>query len=150
MSIVREATKKDVQAIAKMAEPFIGYSDYSEFVKPSLEEVRESIESMIDVGKVFVAVEEEQIVGVMVGMLTHPWLSPSTIVATEMAWWVNENHRGGRTAFRLLKAFEDWAKENRAAVVAMSDLVIKGEAPLGTMLQRLGYTTVERSHVKRI
>jgi hypothetical protein len=146
---VRPATADDIADIADMAVPFIAYSDYGPFVNPTKQDMEAVLLKMIDTGIVLGAFDEGKAVGVIVAVMTHPWLSPSTRVAAEMAWWVNEEYRGGRTAFLLLKAFEDWAKSNQADVIALSDLVINGDTPIGKMVAKLGYTLVERSHVKR-
>ena len=149
MISVRTATKDDAKTLAEMGLPFIAYSDYGPFVTPSLPEMQQALERMMDIGVVFAAEDDGRIVGGIVAVITSPWMSPSTKVAAEMAWWLNEEYRGGRTAFRLLDAFEEWARSQKADIIVLSDLVINGDTPIGKMVSRLGYTLVERSHVKK-
>ena len=40
-------------------------------------------------------------------------------------------------------------RSQKADIIVLSDLVINGDTPIGKMVSRLGYTLVERSHVKK-
>lgn len=149
MISVRTATKDDAKALAEMGLPFLAYSEYGPFIVSSLPEIQQALERMMDIGVVFAAEDDGKIVGGIAAIIANPWMSPSTKVAQEMAWWLNDEYRGGRTAFRLLNAFEEWAREQKADIIVLSDLVINGDTPIGKMVNRLGYTLVERSHVKK-
>jgi hypothetical protein len=84
----------------------------------------------------------------LAAMMTTVWYSPSTKMAHEMMWWVNEENRGTIASIKLIKAYENWARENGADLIAMCDLVIEGQEPVGTTLNRLGYEMSERTYIK--
>lgn len=101
-------------------------------------------------GIVLVATIDHEIVGGIVGAVAPLWFNPTIRIASELSWWVSEEHRGGTVGVKLLWAFEAWAKEQGAAVVSMSDLVIGGEMPAGRLLEKLGYVATERTHIKKV
>ena len=109
-----------------------------------------SLRGLLDMplGLVLVAEHDGEIVGGLMGLLTPLWFNQSATVASEVAWWVDPQYRGGAAGVRLLYTFEAWAKERGAAAVCLSDLVLDGEQPAGSLIDKLGYTLVERSHVK--
>lgn len=77
------------------------------------------------------------------------WLNLGTPVATELAWWVEEEHRKSPVALRLYKAFEKWAHDKGVTTIIMSDLVIEGDAPAEKLFNKMGFSVVERSHIKK-
>lgn len=152
MSMIRKAVPEDLDTLIQMGERFFAYSRFANVVAFDRETVRASLDALIgsDTSLVLVAVVDGQIIGGIAGTLAPLWFAPGMLSATEFAWWIDEAHRGGVSAVRLLRAFEQWAKTRGAAVVSMSDLVIDGQTPAGSLFDRLGYVVVERSHVKRI
>jgi GNAT superfamily N-acetyltransferase len=150
MITIRTATHDDAFACAEMGMPFVEYTEYGSFLKPTIEELEQVVHRMIDGGVVFIAKDGDKMAGMMIAAMTSFWITPSTKVAAEFAWWVNKEYRGGRAGLKLLHAFEEWAKENGASVVVLSDLVINGDEPLKNLVGKLGYTLTERTHVKRV
>jgi hypothetical protein len=148
--MVRDATAADLDAIADMGVKFSAYTAYAKHMTPTKEELLAAFQTLLSVGKIFVADIDGKVVG-FIGCLIHPsWFSPTTRIAMEMAWWMNEDHRGGVSAIRLVKAYEDWATSMGASFICMSDLIIDGNPGIGNMLGRLGYTMTERTHMKGI
>lgn len=152
MCQIRPATHEDLDALLAMGEQFFTFSRLAQFAVFDRGTALNSVVALIDAdtGVCLVAVVEGEIVGGIVGVLAPLWFAPSCLSATEFAWWVKEEHRGGTAGVKLLRAFEQWAKDNGAAMVSMSDLVIEGATPAGRLFEKLGYTVVERSHVKKV
>lgn len=150
MSTVREATTADLDQIVAMGFNFISYSEYGDMIDPDPDKLKIALLVMLEKGKIFVAEHDGLIVGFIIGMQSSFWFAPEVTCAVELAWWVKEEHRGGRAAIKLLRAFEGWAKEIGTKVVCMSDLIIGGEAPTGALFSKLGYSVTERAHIKRI
>jgi len=66
-------------------------------------------------GCVFVAEKNGEIIGGFAGYASEHYFSPD-VVASDIALFILPEHRGGTTAFRLIKAFCAWAKFRGAAM----------------------------------
>ena len=150
MSIIRHATEQDIDALTAMAREFLAYSAYGTMIAPSDDDIRAGLRAVLASGVVFVAEVSERIVGAVVGVVAPMWFAPSVTAAVELAWWVDTEHRMTRIPFKLMHAFEAWAKDRGATLMCMSDLVIDGTTPIAKMLGRMGYINSERTHVKEI
>lgn len=152
MCQIRPATHDDLDALLAMGEKFFSFSRFAQFAIFDRDTARASITALIDaeVGVCLVAVIDGEVIGGIVGALSPLWFAPTCLSATEFAWWVSEEHRGGMAGVKLLRSFEQWAKDKGAAMVSLSDLIINGETPAGRLLENLGYLAIERSHVKRV
>jgi len=117
-------------------------------VKASDEDIRDAFAELIHSGRIFVAERDEVIVGMLGARLVNPWFSRSVVIATELMWWVDEEHRGSLSSVRLVGAFEQWAKSEHADMISMSDLT--GYKGVDRLLSRLGYKCVERAHIKGV
>lgn len=150
MSIIRHATEQDIDALTAMAREFLAYSAYGTMIAPSDDDIRAGLRAVLASGVVFVAEVSERIVGAVVGVVAPMWFAPSVTAAVELAWWVDTEHRMTRIPFKLMHAFEAWAKDRSATLMCMSELVIDGTTPIAKMLGRMGYINTERTHVKEI
>ena len=150
MSTVRKATTNDIAALSAMGEKFLAYSEYGSIAPVAGADLGRGIARFVEGGFAYVAEIDGKVVGALLGIMSPVWFAPEIRYAIEIAWWVNEEARGGRAAFRLLNAFEAWARDNGARAVVLSDLVINGETPVGKIVERLGYRMVERSHLKEL
>lgn len=157
MCTIRPAEPSDIDALVAMGARFFAYSEYAKFAPFDEDAARRNIVSMMSEGTmltgqqslVLVADIDGEIVGGIVGVITAMWFNPAARLACELAWWVSEEHRGGTAAIRLYRAFEAWAEAQRVVGIVMSDLVIDGETPAANLFSKLGYTTVERAHIKQ-
>ena len=139
-----------------MGERFYQYTRFPKSIPYDKDAAAECLARLCDQGTllepsdsvVLVAEVDGRVVGGIVGIVSRYWFNPAVSCATEMAWWVAEEHRGGTAAIRLYREFERWAEERNCEVISMSDLVIDGETPAGNLFHKLGYTTVERAHIK--
>ena len=157
MCTIRPAEPRDLDALTDMGAQFFAYSAFAKAVPFDREAARAAIERYARAGTmlvdnfciVLVAEVDGEIAGGLVGFIGPMWFHPAARVATELAWWVAEQHRGGTAAIRLYRAFEAWADERNVDVIVMSDLVIDGETPAARLFEKLGYATVERAHIKQ-
>lgn len=146
--IIRKATESDIPAIVAIGERFTTYHPYNAEFDPQA--AGTFVATLLRDGIVFVADEGGQVVGTLVGMLTPLWYAPATMLATEIGWWLDEDHRRGMNGLMLLRAFENWAKEQKANVIILSDLCIDGEYPAGRLIEARGYRVMERTHIKEV
>lgn len=83
-------------------------------------------------------------VGLIAGSIGPNLLCPHLKVATEANFYVSPEHRG-KYSFKLVDAFEHWAKLLGAHIVLMANF---GNATLDKLYKRKGYKLVEHSFIK--
>lgn len=140
-----------------MGAQFFAYSAFAKALPFDRDAVRDALARLSAPGTmltapdsvVLVAEVGGELAGGIVGIVGPTWFNPAARVATELAWWVSEAHRGGRAALKLYRAFEAWAGDRGVDAIVMSDLVIDGETPAAGLFEKLGYATVERAHMKQ-
>lgn len=146
---IRKATLEDMPQLMAMGEQFAQYAPYD--VEYSAASTEQFLIGLWNMGGVTLVSEVDgRIAGAICGAISPVWYAPSTRIAGELAWWVDPNHRGGRHAIGLVKAFEQWAKDNGASFVSLCDMRINGDYPAGPLFERMGYHTAERTHTKEI
>jgi hypothetical protein len=148
--MIRFATADDEEAILGMAKEFAAFSPYAEIAVIDDDDLRSTIKWCINNGRIFVADNGGKPIGMLVAVLAPLWYAPKTLVAIEMAWWINAEHRRGTAAIRLVQAFEQWAREKGATAICMSNLEVENANAVSGMLNRMGYNRTEQTHTKRI
>ncbi len=146
---IRIATVEDAAVLTAMGRDFLQYSEYRN-LQVTDDEITTSIASVIGNGVSFVAEQDDEIVGFILGIIGPMWFVPRVRVAVELAWWVDPAYRTTSAGIRLLKAFEDHARNLNVQYIAMSDLVVQGDTPVARLLGRMGYSVTERMHTKEI
>ncbi len=137
---VRRAKDSDLTALTSLGLRFLRWSPYARIA--SADGVVGGIRSVLEDGAAWIAEIEGQPVGMLLAKLGSPWFDQDSLFAIELAWWVDEEHRGTPVGMRMLAAFERWAEAHDATPV-LSDL---GEQmPIDKMLARRGYRQVERA-----
>lgn len=82
-----------------------------------------------------------KLVGALVGYISEFFFGRD-LIASDSGWFILPEYRGSRSAIRLLKNFEKWAKANGAAEVAMGISTDVAPEKTGALLQKLGYRPV--------
>ena len=111
---LRFATEDDVPALVAMgrlmhAESRYSYTHYSEH------KVGGQIRFLLEAGRVFVADQDGEIVGTIMGMLTQWWFSEDPVVI-DFALYVAPEFRQLGVARMLIYAMQQWAKEHDATL----------------------------------
>jgi GNAT superfamily N-acetyltransferase len=144
---VRRATTADRGAVLAMAWRFLEESQYRALLEGSVAHLETLIDVLLEGGAIFVADNGADVVGMIAGVTqTHP--ITGAVTATEFAWWVEPEFRGSSAGGRLLKAFEGWARFQRAAVIQMIAPV--GAEELEGFYRRRGYEEVETTFQLRL
>ena len=94
------------------------------------------IKKILDSGKACVLLNlvDEQVVGFFVGVVTPHWFGPD-LVGQDLGMYIDPEHRGGTTAMRFMKRFEDYCKQRGAVTV-----VLGSSADISTDTARRLYT----------
>jgi len=107
-SLIRVGTYDDLEQIVIMAREFWGHTIFDDpFCAISVEEMAKYC---IDQG-LMVVLDVDGPKGFACAIAGHLLANVDVKSGTEVAWWVNPEHRGGRNGISLIKALESQAKE---------------------------------------
>jgi GNAT superfamily N-acetyltransferase len=117
--MIIRATNEHFEELFALIAQMVDESTFS-FAPPS----RKRIQNLMDYpkGAAFLAYKEDKCIG-FVGAIITPFFFSDYERATDVGFYILPEHRGGSTAFKLLKAIEDWAKENGAKELFMGHSV---------------------------
>jgi len=144
---VRKARSSDSLDFALLAKAFLKESKFP--FNLDVAKLLENFELAIENPDfcLFLLEDGGDLVGMLVGGIASPLFSKDR-VATELAWFVEPEHRDGRAAYKLLASYEKWAKDSGCSFVTMVDIdTLESLEPLYT---RKGYTLTEKTYVKEI
>ena len=143
--MIRRATADDIERLMDMGERFVRETKYRSLVTLRPERLAESIANVLasPSGVVLVSGSDASLTG-MIAMLVydHPFSGERT--AFELVWWVEPEARGD--GVRLLRAAEEWAREEGATKVQM----VAPNERVGALYERLGYEPVETSYQRSL
>lgn len=146
MTIIRTATHHDIEAVAAMGRRFLQFAPQAKHTPLTDEQVVERSRWLIESARVFLAETNGRVVGMLACIIVPTWIAPQVTMAHELAWWVDEDARGSSAAIRLVNAYEQYARDNGAVVISMSDLEVNDR--VGRMLTKFGYEKAERTYIK--
>jgi len=84
---------------------------------------------------------DEKLVGALLGYISEFFFGHD-LIASDSGWFILPEYRGSRSAVKLLKNFQTWAKANGAKEVAMGVSTDVNPEKTGALLQKLGYKHV--------
>lgn len=127
--MIRHANKFDIESIIRMLKAYRDNAP-TEFLRSASNQ--EHIEQLINnilagAGFILLAVKEDESVGMIIGALHSNIWNPKVMQISEIAFWIDEKHRGGRFAYRLLHAYiqecEELKQEKRIDFFSLSKMV---------------------------
>ncbi len=148
--MIRQANKFDMDSIVRMLKAYRDKAP-TQFLRDSSNQ--EHIEKLINnilagAGFILLAVKEDDPVGMIIGA-QHPniW-NPEVMQISEIAFWLDEEHRGGKLAHRLLHAYiqqcEEWKQENRIHFFSLSKMVNSPDLSY----EKFGFEKLEETWIK--
>ena len=139
--LIRQAKEKDVPTLVLWMTEFMQLAlPYKPVDVPHIEQML--VEGL---GKEVILVAEEngEIKGTIIGVYVKHPLNPSISVLSEIAWWVPEKYRKGRTGWVLLQAF---ASLKRTDITTLS--LLPSSTVASYHLNKLGFEAAEAAFVK--
>lgn len=109
--------------------------------------VRSNLEPLLERNALTGIIEPEK--GFMIGAIFNTWYSKQ-IIAAEQLLYVHPDHRGGMLAVRLIKAFENLARERKAEYIDVGATSGMQEERTRDLYMRLGYEPKGQSLRKKI
>lgn len=143
--MIRAAGLADVPRLVAMGRAFLATPPYAGLFADDPDQLAATVTGLITgaLSTVLVSVDGDQVVG-MIGMLATPHFLSRQIIAGEVFWWVEPDHRGA--GVRLLQAAEAWARSRGAVAIQL----IAPDARVAAVYERWGYALLERSYVRRL
>ena len=117
--VIVRATQEHFEELGAWIERMVAESVFA-FAPPS----RKKIQALMDYprGAAFLAYKDGQCIG-FVGAVISQFFFSEYERANDVGFYILPEHRGGSTAFKLLKTIENWAKENGAKELFMGHSV---------------------------
>ena len=146
--MIRKAIPSDKERVVRILREFFDQTDYAcmGWCQKSIEDI---VDKLITTPTAVILVDEN-VTGLIGGYSTPYWMNMGKSFAQEMFWYVLRDCRGGSTGARLLKAFEDWAVEQKADYLCMSSTANLDPTGVGDVLKRKGFHPVDISYLKEL
>jgi len=143
---VRPASLDDMSDILRMGQQFCAALDES-FDRDS---VIAHIEALVEspMATAFVAEQSGSVFGMVSGVCLPNYFDNSRLIATELWWWVDTDHRSKGVGVNLLHALESWAKSIGAERLSMMAMEGLGRNAVECMYLKSGYRRFETTYLK--
>lgn len=141
--MIRFATTEDIPRCVEMGQRFHAETDYKNQVTIEPDALHKLGEQLVAKNGLLVSERGGQLVG-MIGFVLFPHFFSGEMVAGEVFWWVDPEHRGEGP--KLMKEAERHAREAGAKRMQM----IAPNERVGTLYERCGYSFVETAYQKAL
>lgn len=143
---VLKATEDNFRAINAMAGRFI--DDVFDMDEPFVSSMH-MVQMCHDLGVLAVSVESSGTITGFVAGMTMPFVgNPDVKVMAEIAWWVEPEYRGGRSALALMNYLENQAHLQNCKHLSMFSMV--GEHDAEPIYVKRGFALREKTFHKRL
>jgi N-acetylglutamate synthase-like GNAT family acetyltransferase len=141
--MIRKADYSDFEAILDLSEEFWKSTIYTE--KFDREHTKVMVEMAYQHGLLAV-IDLGGVVGFCAAVKAPILGSPLALGATELAWYVKPDHRGGRKGIELMIYMEELAKAENVKYFTM--VAMHSSMEVGLIYERMGYSKSETSYTK--
>lgn len=147
MMSIREAVATDRAAIVAMALRFQATTTYARHLCASAETLAALVGDLLASpdSRIWLAVADDATVGMIAAGLYRQPMSLE-LIGSEICWWMNPEARRGRTALRLLRTAEAWARERGATTFQM----MAPTPEVGAFYAALGFEAIETHYQRRM
>jgi len=148
--MIRQANKFDIPAIIEMLKNYrnqapidvLKYADNEEYITGLLSEITAGS------GFVFIAEKDGVAVGMLIAAKIPNIWNPVAIQCSEVAYWVEPEHRGGTAAYRLIMAYVSECEElMRRGSIQMFTVSKMANSP-DLKYSKFGFQKLEETWVK--
>ena len=146
--MIRPATKDDYPAIEAGAKRFWEHAPFDVPYKDG--SALFYMDIAYDHGLLLVAEHDGEIVGFAAGALAPMMGNNDYLVGSELAWWIEPEHRGGRLGIQLMKSLEAAAAANGCTFWSMIYMESCMPKVIEKMYLKMGYELKETTYGKRL
>lgn len=149
--MIRPATVEDIPVIVELGSKLHIESSYRchAFNKDKVAKLMESLIVGGEYGVVFVAEIDGEIIGGIAGGIDEWWFG-DTLHAFDFSFFIAPEYRGGSAAFRLLLAFQEWAKIRGAVEIDIGISTGIHEDKTERFYEKMGYVKTGRTFGKKL
>lgn len=144
--MIRSATEDDFQSILDMSAKFWLETQFDEPFEP--DHTVKMVRMAYDHGLLAVVDIDGERVGFCAGIKSFILGSTKALCATELAWWLNPEYRGGKNGVALLLFMEELVKEQGIKYWTMVSMQSSMPEQVGKMYERMGYIHSETCYTK--
>lgn len=141
--LMRCATEEDIPRLLEMGMRFHQSTSYKDHLTANPEQMSKIARHIASTGGLLVSEEDGQVVG-MFGFVTFPHFLSGELIAGEVFWWVEPEHRG--EGKKLLQEAEKMARLAGAKRMQM----IAPDERVGRLYERMKYKFVESAYQKTL
>jgi GNAT superfamily N-acetyltransferase len=149
--IIRDATQNDVLDTVLAVKQFCKEIPHPAWHKFNTNKVNSLVSQLIEIDHGFVKIVtyEDEVVGALVAVLSDIPIN-DLIFAQELMFWIDPEHRKGKTAIKLVDEYVEWATKAGCNFIRLSELdnVLGGKA--GLLFKRKGFEPTETAYIKEV
>jgi len=148
---IRDATEQDVLDTVLAAYGFYKEAAPTSWGKFDSKKVNNLFMNLVnhELGFVKIVVYEEEIVGALIGVVQSMPINNLTF-SQELMFWIDPEHRNGKTSFKLIDQYVEWSKEKNCEFARLSTIDETTGAKAGVLFKRKGFKPTETAYIKEI
>ena len=149
--ILRDAIETDVLDIVLAVKQFCKEVPHPAWGRFDSNKVKDLVSGLIDseAGFVKIVTIDEEVVGALIATAT-PVPINSFIFAQELMFWLDPDHRNGKTSPKLIDAYVEWSKAVGCDFVRLSTLDELLDSRVGVIFKRKGFKPIETAYIKEL
>lgn len=144
--MIRDALETDFDEILDCCEQFWSHTIYDEEFER--DHVRSMVQMCFDCGLLAVIDVNGKIEGFLASFCGPLIGTSKVLTASELAWWVNPDFRGGYLSIKLLKHLEKKAKSIGVKYWNMVSMNSSNPLLVNSLYERMGYKHTETSYTR--
>lgn len=144
--MIRAATENDFSEILRMSADFWLHTQFSEPFEA--EHTKNMVKMAFDHGLLAVVEINGLVVGFCAAVKSYILGSTKAMCATELAWWIDPEHRQGKNGVALLQFMEGLVQEQGIKYWTMVSMQSSMPEVVGRMYERMGYVHSETCYTK--
>lgn len=148
--MIRELSVDEIDSITHMGKDFFAEAKLPGEFKADV--FCKTWRALIEIGLGFILAAykgNNQAVGAL-GAVMAPDLNDGQLVSQETFWFMSADSRGSLMSTRLLRAFEEKAREKGVKRISMVHLLSLNADKLGKFYERMGYRALEVHFMKEL
>jgi len=144
--MIRLATADDIEQIAELGREMVENSNFAP-LGYDIEHVKTVLTAYVDTQFVAVYEVDDAIVGYFIGTLVKPWFTKK-MVGYDSCFYLKKEHRNGRVAIKMVKAFDEWCKSLGGAQIRLG--TSSGDPSVERLYSHLGHQQVGHTFLKEL
>ena len=148
---IRDATQEDVLDTVLAVKQFCKEIPHPAWKKFNTNKVNSLVSQLIEIEQGFVKIvtHDDEVVGALIAVMSDIPIN-DLIFAQELMFWIDPEHRTGRTAIKLVDEYIEWSTKSGCNFIRLSELdsVLGGRA--GVLFKRKGFEPTETAYIRKV